>query len=1624
MGCAEERPPINRVQANALAKSFFVGRDLVAAEDDPEFYMRATVVDVGYGAAQDGLFTSTYAQPVSRIRWQITENLLNARLSYERIEGTDGKGEQWNGLERKIENDGQIVASYRIESQFDIRRDYNQATGEESNVMVENASDRVWGDREYFRVDWSQNLITSAYDFDTLAQVGLYGGIQYEPLAYYVNDPSSPDAPHFDPETGYFDITTKAFATPQLLDLSALGWGIDTYPACYLPAELSGGSAPGGNCNPTELTLRHSWRRVVDTDFEPQDLDGYRFQAYGIFNYASTRYGYERNYGLVDDRWYRFSAKYNLYKRNHSYKDPESMTGPVVCATQETTVDTTGDPLADPNRDLDLNGTADECETAGKGSYCDTFNQKCTLPYAEREATVIPWYIGGNTSEDLFEATNWAVQEWDVAMKSAIQSARLIECRKVLGADCDAKFPMWTGQQDDLDDAFALALDVNECLRNNGWDQGKCKGAVSDGVAALEAERSGSSDPGAVANAKAIGAVISMPSVIVLCHNPVVATDHTACGERGLAPRLGDIRYHSVLLIDKPQTPSSWGIMVDGDDPVTGEKVAASINIWTHVTDLAAQGLVDIVRYVNGEIPTDQITNGKYVDDWVQANKVGAGAGLPAMTRDEYDARLAGSTKLDRKSFAKMVNNAAPAFKTIAANMKDELKDVAVSSEVASPHQAEVAARMKLARGTSVEATLMNPAMLQAAGIPGNMALEGPIAQAASPFAMNNPKLRSQFKKMQQNALASRGACILHEAPEASTITGLADGLLRKFPAAEGEDAKARQVRNERMFKYVQRRYQYAVIAHEMGHSVGLRHNFVSNTAAMFFRPQYWQLRTRNKTSLKACTGAANEDPSKCIGPRYFDTVTEEEQSQLVWMYQHSTVMDYPGDVGQDLLGLGVYDVAATRFFYGDTVSVYNSANPEYLAGGKIGVGILTATDTFGGLAGIKYGTRSAQANGVDEFHYSQLDKNYEAIHGCYPVTPKQPATWNAELDGNWDQVLDGKLATVDGEVKRCRTQPVDYVTWGQLRKPTGDELNNGFFRGGPAVHDATKRVRVPYAFATDNWADTGNVSVFRHDNGADPYEQLMFLITTQENRHIFDNFRRNRTTFSVRGSADRSFGRYNEKMLGIAGGIGFFRNIYQDLATNQGISFDSLWPLLVDGLNDNVVASTVAFDHFTRQLSRPQAGPHYFRAAAFDDLTLRSDLDTDDYGSGTNFGAGIVNSNVLVNIPNGATGYFKDVGFGGRPLENAFSETNGDYNTDITTVAGGYYDKINSAILFSESEDRFISSSRRDFYDARFRASGLADVLPEGYRRIIANSLTNDRSLLAARLEAKTNNTAWKKSPVVDADQFPSRPMGWTSWWPTEGPTTCFPTDGKNVCVDYLGADFNPDDVPVTVAVDPQVGWEVQKFLIAWTLAHISANEKSTWIDMMKVYKLGSDSDPKFEQRIEWQDPKSGQMYYARTYGRECLFGQGTDGATCTASGGKWVQKGIAARVLEFANALTAGGYQLDLTYKPGNLDPNLDSGQYPAGFNKYGRAMWMAHPDGNAIVIPDAAIKDISDDGQLIVEVEPCDQNVDASCEQLSVYKNHHAYELQSYKSIPDYLQEVMVTFGLGSPNELGLY
>src|SRR5205085_2182288 len=174
---------------------------------------------------------------------------------------------------------------------------YNPQTGEEYNVIVENDTDRPWYERAYMRVDWSKNLITDAYQLDTLSEIGISDGIKFDPISYYVNDPNSPDAPIFDVSAGYFDVTNKAYASPQIIHDP--DWG--DIPACDFVGEF-----PMTSCNPSELTLRQSFMKVIDHDYEVLDYDGTRMDMFGFF--SDDRYGYDRHYGVVDDKWHRFAA--------------------------------------------------------------------------------------------------------------------------------------------------------------------------------------------------------------------------------------------------------------------------------------------------------------------------------------------------------------------------------------------------------------------------------------------------------------------------------------------------------------------------------------------------------------------------------------------------------------------------------------------------------------------------------------------------------------------------------------------------------------------------------------------------------------------------------------------------------------------------------------------------------------------------------------------------------------------------------------------------------------------------------------------------------------------------------------------------------------------------------------------------------------------------------------------------------------------------------------------------------------------------------------------------------------------------------------------------------------------
>ncbi len=1609
IGCAQERDPINRVQSDALQKSFFVGKDLVSQGDNPDFYANGTLLDIGYGATQDGLFNGFYSNDLTIIRWEITENYLIGRLAFERIDGSDGKGA---GRET---NDGQVIYVFKIKSHFDVRQAYNPSTGEEINVVEENTTDRVWYEREFFRVDWSQNLNTDGYDFDTLAVYGVLFGIDWEPISYFINDQNHPHAPNFDLKDGYFDITTKAYATPGMIDISHYGWGYSNIPACWLDGDFAGGSAPAGNCNPVEVTMRHSFWKKPDTDYEPQDWDGYMFQATGPF--VKERYGFARNYGMSDNYWRRFVQRYNIWERSHYYADPENMEGPVECYTPSTTP-----PGEDPHRDLDNNGTHDECESVGLGSRCDSFKQKCTLPYIQRTPRPVAMYYTVDSDQRYYEPTNMAAQDWDAAMRVAVLAAKNAECFRVNGVDCDINFPAPHGQMTMMQDLVETIREVDACLVAAGtWDPAACAS-----VAAQELAERGYTE--GTEDHLAMYTAATMQKMVTLCHSPIEAGDHPACApgkarlpahitaemcdvernkdggdpairaacDRAHNVRIGDIRYHLVNVVKSPQTGSPWGFGPTYADPLTGEGISASVNMWSWPTDMISQGTIDNARFIAGELSVDQVTDGVYVKDWAEAARLaGNGHGaLPPMTREMHDHRKFSATRAVFRDLEtgepamaagdEVFNPEALSPKVLESIKKvRELRHVKADINEQSVFAPTYRARMKQVQDTETEAELISKPMLQWAGVE-KLPLEL-ATQFASPMrGFFNPTLNRQTRHIRELALAERGACMLeaeHFAPSPTAMLSLTRVLQEKFGDFNAADPTAVQLeRAAKMQKWLASKMHYAVTIHEMGHTFGLRHNFVSSSSAINFRPQYWQLRTRNGQITDECVDLTNteDEAANCVGPRYFDQITQEESDEAIWTWMHSSVMDYAGDYTQDMLGLGAYDFAATRMFYGETATVF--ADADLNEGTDLGAAIVdTVMDNFGGILGYQYQDALPVLSGValdsHRIHYSQLNRAYNLISNCRDVDPNtfKPSNWDDEKHGLWSPLFDGLIVRVNGNYSRCNQRRVAFVPWDRLRFPTV----SGFYRGGPAI-DPLGRTRVPYGFGTDRWADLGNLSVYRHDAGADPYELFNFFISEQEVRHIFDNYRRDRQTFSVRGASNRILTRYNTKLRDGAKGMGLVANNIRNIGLEIGLESSSYFAAMVNlwGWGDNLLASGQGFDHFARQLQRPNAGPHTDPAAPNTNVSvvLRWD-DTDS---------------AAVIVPDGAQGFWNSVGIGGKLVNNALSDEHGEYDVQYTINAGSYYDKLHSTMLMTESVDNFVSDSLDDFVDARGRAISMADLFPDGFRRYLANNLTGDDYIKAPRIAAIGLN------PDTMPDGFPRTPIGWISWW-GDTPELCFPAAGTQVCSGYDqdGTPFEPLAPASTRAIDPQVGWEQFKHLIATTLVYLPENQKEIWLDMMGIWEIGSDTDPGFPNRIELHLP-TGEVYVARTYGTEEICFE-----TC-----RTVQRGIGARVLQYANELLAQAYEHTVVPNDGVTG-----------------AEWYLPVivDGKARVKYDPNLGYLDPDFTGGSPPPGCNATDNSECE---CNQNGACLALQNYQSVPTFMRQAMRDFKMADPTMKGIY
>ena len=1070
IGCAGERDPINRVQPGAYDKSFFVGENLESFEDDPEFRTKSYQIDSGRDV---GGFGSTIglSGAVDRVRWEVTEGMLFARRSYQEAPGADAKA-----LPKVLKNgqmvwqgpaNGTIIAAFRIQSHFDIRRDYNPGTGEEGNVIVENGSDRPWYQRQFMRVDWSQNLAQSTSG-DTMWVFG--EGAKASPITYAVTNEQDPDYAHFEPENGYIDVTSKYQVDPEVVPM----FGV---PECVIVGFFNGTSS--WDCTPHEAKVRHSFVRLTGKeDFEPfeesrsfRDVVGNWGNAGNTFN---REYGappittYDPQYGFTDAKTKTFYAHHNIWEKSHQDK---------ACSS---------------NDDGDKNGTADACENSVtqyqgvSGSQCDIHVGKCTIPVRDRQVKTMGWWLNADAPAELQDEVaadgktitrpgpiEETTHTWNQMIKVAVATRREVECRRTGDGsrdDCHAQFFEGTGPA------------AKEMVAFGGWGIDKTiEQAVDKGR-----------------------------KLVTTCHNPVRAYDDEICGKAGEVIRLGDIRKNYAIYWPYWSRAGYGGVATIGADPLTGEMLGVSATTMMRSVTFAAAQVRDILQIALGDVKIEDLIEGAQATryaDLVKNGKVSTEFGaqpktaeqLAAMVKNLDLAAVQAATGAD----GERIRNAAPKMNRLERAKADRLLSP-VSPAIERANQQVAALNAKITN-SEFNGNVANRGLLQLMSQmkSGNSgAAAAPVYKVIETMASQDPTKVQDLMDAYQGWLGNKGICFQDSMSMAGAGSIYLPSLAPYFKKLYGNlDPKTRGVK---IYEDLQREIIKGISFHEVGHALGMRHNFASSWDSQNYAPQYWQLRTGDKkiSDVEQCTAPRSGATDSCMGPRYLDPPSDDELGQAnearpgIEYFANTSTMEYQIERFGETVGAGTYDLHFMKTVYGRVLETFDEKQVPVDEQPFFAVKTLSQ--------GIPDELVFDQEKGYG-MHYTRAARQakvFDPARDCRNATPeeKEAAKW---------RIVHGKVCAPPPKnhlaYEDMKTSEISFKFQGSLT-PIG--VDGVRWKGNDYGSKSKELVRWHYRYGED-YSRGGYIHAKLFDSGGDIYEITSNVIKRFDLTYPWSYFRR-----------------------------------------------------------------------------------------------------------------------------------------------------------------------------------------------------------------------------------------------------------------------------------------------------------------------------------------------------------------------------------------------------------------------------------------------------------------------------------------------------------------------------------
>ncbi|HVJ88671.1 MAG TPA: zinc-dependent metalloprotease [Labilithrix sp.] len=714
----------------------------------------------------------------------------------------------------------------------------------------------------------------------------------------------------------------------------------------------------------------------------------------------------------------------------------------------------------------------------------------------------------------------------------------------------------------------------------------------------------------------------------ILCqNNPVKEGDDPACGKPGTVARQGDLRYSFMYWVPKPQPSGPLGFGPSYADPITGELFAASAYVYGAALDTYAQNAVDIVNLLNGKAREFDYINGVSTDEYAKRLARGEVPGPKASAVPGFSGIAPGEPGFDLKVAQANVDKgiSRPLLKTIAQ------KGLPLAT---GPSGAE---RRAMIKGTPLERKIFDtPETHFLAGKAPDEALSDDDIKRISEVFGSRDIVKQENER--QRFLGEHG-CYLDASLVDDSVVGLARQMAAKY-ASLGSPAEQEQAQRD-MWNDLRGRILSGLLAHEVGHTIGLRHNFEGSSDALNFFDEFWNLK---KETLS-----------------YGAPMTENQKNLGMTELQYSTVMDYGARFNADIRGLGKYDYAAIRFGYGDLVETFPKGaikDPLYNASAsKFGSGFFTG-----------YSAEVLDNLNRNYRHYTQI-----------------PAEFHAGIDALKN---DGREIRLFADV--VENARVAYLA----AKGNTNSVKTTSNNGGYDV--------VPYRYCGDEFAGTANRPLCqRWDQGMDSMEVVSDALSRYRQYYVFDAFTRGRANgFNMMGGylskiATRYFSHVHQQYIHWLFYQGSYDYYWRSIlggeeGVKNGYITNADWFKDPAGGLPSTMATTWGLDRLIDVLGTPDVGvylPNQDSAlqpdnSFFEQVTSTPYACVDSKGASVKCGS---NQNQLT----------LDIDSGARYRYTRYDSSSGQGFFNRIKNIGSFYDKMAALLTLTNTSTNFIGQDQ-----------------------------------------------------------------------------------------------------------------------------------------------------------------------------------------------------------------------------------------------------------------------------------------------------------------------------------------